>query len=122
MDSTAEAHRLRYPKYVRRLKKFNEANAEELKKMSEKMYENARMWLYHIEVNGKGLKDIRWYYKNRTWWTKKETEQMILFIRNAFPDDWFIKRARKNWNAAQKKQEEKPKFQYDIDFNQVPTR
>lgn len=117
-ESTTEAHRLNYPKYVRRLRKFNDNN--DVDSLSEKMYENSRICLYQIEINEITLSKIRKVYKTRPYWTKKEIERMISYIRNAYPDDWFKKRASRKWNNSQKAQEKGPDWQYDINFNEMP--
>lgn len=112
-----EAHWLKYPKYVRRLRKFNDKN--DIDSMSEKMYENARKCLYQIEVHMVGLKAINNHYTGKRFWTRKEIKVLILFIRKAYPDNWFKKRASRAWRDMQKKAVEKPKWQFDIDFNKV---
>lgn len=114
-ESTIEAHMLNHSKYVRRLRKFNKNNI--IKGMSNKMYDNSRLCIYQIEVNNMGLTDIKQAYKGKRWWPNKEIMKMIEFIRNAYPKDWFKKRSNKKYMDRNKVIEEKPKIQFDIDFN-----
>jgi hypothetical protein len=58
-------------------------------------------------------------YKKKRHWKRKDIEELIGYIRNAYPKDWFKKRASKKFMDRHRVPDEKPKFQYDIDFNKI---